>query len=108
MTDDAYSPYHPPPQTDPGPRSALEDYLGQPIVIDTRSPYIIIGTLRHIGHDYLTLESADVHDTTTSSTTKDQYIIQAARVGLCTNRAGAKVRIAEIISISLLKDVQTT
>ena len=86
--------------------SGLEDYLDQPIVIDTRSPYVIIGTLRRIDPDYLALESVDVHDTAPSSTTKDQYIMQAARLGLCTNRTAAKVRIAEIISISLLKDVE--
>ena len=49
MTDDTYPPYHPPPQTDAGSCSGLEDYLGQPIVIDIRSPYVILGTLRHDG-----------------------------------------------------------
>jgi len=84
----------------------LEEYLGQEVVIDTQSSYIIIGTLKGIDRDYLTIEDADIHDTNYAESTKDQYIMEAARLGLCPNRSGAKVRASVIISISLLKDIK--
>ena len=64
---------------------------------------------RRIDRDYLTLEDVDVHDSADghSKTTKDRYLMDAGKLGICTNRAAAKVRIAEIISISLLRDVPT-
>jgi len=86
-------------------RSALEDYLGRSVVIDTRSAYVVMGKLVGIAYDYLTLADVDVHDTRTSTSTKDQYIMEANRLGVCTNRGEAKVRVAIIISVSPLDDV---
>ena len=91
----------------PDQSSGLEDYLGQPVVLDTRSSYIIIGTLTQVGADCLTLENVDVHDTSDGRSTKEHYIMEAHKLGLRTNRGGAKVRLAEVISVSLLKDVET-
>ena len=97
------------PGDEPCRPTGLEEYLDRPIVIDTRSTYVIIGTLRRIDREYLTLEDVDVHDSADghSKTTKDRYIMDAGKLGICTNRAAAKARIAEIISISLLNDVKT-
>ena len=88
------------------PRSDLEEYLGQQVVVDTRSTYIILGTLTAIGRDCLTLESVDVHDTTDSDSTKDHYIMESHKLGIRTNRRSVKVRLAEVISVSLLRDVE--
>ncbi|MBM4034449.1 MAG: hypothetical protein FJ291_22110 [Planctomycetes bacterium] len=90
----------------PQPPSSLEPYLGQQVVIDTRSSYIILGTLTAIANDFLTLENVDVHDTSDASSTKDHYIMESHKLGLRTNRRGAKVRTAEIIAVSLLRDVE--
>ncbi|MFP4055612.1 MAG: hypothetical protein ACLF0G_01950 [Candidatus Brocadiia bacterium] len=92
------------PPTQP---SGLEDYLGEQVVVDTRSSYVLLGTLVGIHRDYLTLETVDVHDTGFAESTKDQYIMEAGRLGICANRNGAKVRIAEVVSVSLLRDVIT-
>ena len=98
-----------PPGDEPGRPTGLEEYLDQPVVIDTRSTYVILVTLRRIDRDYLTLEDVDVHDGADghSKTTKDRYIMDASKLGICANRAATKVRAAEIVSISLLRDVQT-
>jgi len=90
----------------PQPHNGLEPYLGQQVVLDTRSTYIILGTLTHIGADCLTLENVDIHDTSDASSTKDHYIMESHKLGIRTNRRAAKVRTAEIISISLLRDVE--
>ncbi|MBM4038501.1 MAG: hypothetical protein FJ290_08300 [Planctomycetes bacterium] len=86
--------------------AGFEPYLGQQVVLDTRSTYIILGTLTAIGPDCLTLENVDVHDTSDASSTKDHYIMESHKLGIRTNRRAAKVRTAEIISISLLRDVE--
>jgi len=86
--------------------SSLESYLGQQVVVDTRSSYILIGTLTNIAPDYLTLENVDVHDTTDADSTKDHYIMESHKLGVRTNRRAALVRVAEIISVSLLRDVE--
>ena len=87
--------------------TGLEEYLGQEVVIDTLSTFIFVGRLVRIDRSYLTLEAVDVHDTTDSSSTKDHYIMEAHKLGVRTNRGGVKVRSAVIISVSLLKDVET-
>ena len=86
--------------------SDLQEYLGQQVVVDTRSTYIILGTLTAIGRDCLTLENVDVHDTTDSESTKDHYIMESHKLGIRTNRRSVKVRLAEVISVSLLRDVE--
>ena len=86
--------------------SDLEEYLGQQVVVDTRSTYIILGTLTAIGRDCLTLENVDVHDTSDSDSTKDHYIMESHKLGIRTNRRSVKVRLAEVISVSLLRDVE--
>lgn len=88
------------------PKSGFEEYLGQQVVVDTRSSYIILGTLVGISPDCLTLENVDVHDTTDSNSTKDFYIMESHKLGIRTNRRSVKVRTAEIISVSLLRDVE--
>jgi len=92
--------------TPPPSHNGLESYLGQQVVLDTRSSYIILGTLTEIAPDCLTLENVDVHDTTDAHSTKDFYIMEAHKLGIRTNRRSAKVRTAEIISLSLLRDVE--
>ena len=89
-----------------GHLSTLEEYLGQQIVIDTTSTYIIIGTLTAIGPDCLTLENVDVHDTMDADSTKDHYIMEACKLGVRTNRRGTKVRTDKIVSVSLVRDVE--
>lgn len=92
-----------PPQPPP---SDLEGYLGQQVVVDTRSTYIFLGTLTAVGHDCITLENVDVHDTTDSESTKDHYIMESHKLGIRTNRRSARVRLAHIVSVSLLRDVE--
>jgi hypothetical protein len=84
----------------------FDAYLGQQVVVDTRSTYIILGTLTAATPDCLTLENVDVHDTTDGSSTKDHYIMESHKLGIRTNRRAARVRIAEVISVSLLRDVE--
>ena len=94
-------------EASPPDATGLDDYLGKQVVVDTDSQLIIIGTLVGADRHYLTLEDVDVHDASDSSSTKDNYIMESHKLGLRSNRGGAKVRLARVVSISLLDDVDT-
>jgi len=95
------------PDDAPSDPTGLEDYLGKQVIIDTDSQLIIVGTLVAADRHYLTLEDVDVHDTCDSSSTKDNYIMESHKYGPRSNRGGAKVRLARVVSLSLLDDVET-
>ncbi|HNZ66173.1 MAG: hypothetical protein KBC30_08755 [Planctomycetes bacterium] len=85
--------------------SELQDYIGKPVVVDTKSEYMYIGILLLDGEEFLTLNNVDVHDHSSTSTTKEFYIMESAKFDIKKNRKQVKVRKQEMISISLLEDV---
>ena len=85
---------------------AVEQLVGQTVVLDVATPYVYIGTLQ--GHDlhYLILENADVHDLRdTNTTTRELYVLEAKRHGFHHNRKRVLVRREEVVSLSALDDV---
>ncbi len=92
-------PYEPPPE--------IKDLIGKQVVVDTDSAYVYVGTLEVIGIDYLGLINVDVHDTTDSKSTKEQYAHETRKVGLRSNRNLTYVRVARVVSISKLDDIIT-
>jgi hypothetical protein len=83
----------------------LEPLIGKQIVVDTDSSYIYVGTLEQASADYLTLSSVDVHDTSDSNTSKEAYAHETRKLGARSNRKNTLVRVARILSISLLDDI---
>jgi small nuclear ribonucleoprotein (snRNP)-like protein len=83
----------------------LEALIGKQIVVDTDSSYVYIGVLEATGSDYLALSGVDVHDTGDSKTTKEAYAHETKKLGARSNRKHTLVRIARILSISLLEDI---
>jgi len=83
----------------------LRDVLGQQVVVDTRSPYIYLGTLDSFGECFVTLREVDVHDITDSHSTKEIYIMNARKLGIQRNRTSVRILRAEVVSISPLSDV---
>jgi hypothetical protein len=86
-------------------RESLSDVFDKDVVLDTRGPLLYIGTLKAIGVCFYTLVDADVHDIADSSTSKEVYIMEAAKHGVRKNRESVLVRKTEIVSLSLLGDV---
>lgn len=93
--------------TDPAPtdQDELAEFLGQDVVLDTRGELLYVGKLAKIGHWFFTLEGADVHDLPNSRTSKEVYLIEAAKYGIKKNRHSVVVRKAEVVSLSLLSQV---
>ncbi len=83
----------------------INEFIGQLVVLDLISPYVYLGILTGEDSQYLILEDADAHDLRDSSTTRDQYIIEAVRHGINVNRSRVLVQKSQIVGISLLDDV---
>jgi hypothetical protein len=64
-----------------------------------------VGTLVSIDEEFYELADADVHDTESTSTTRDLYIINVRKYGVKKNRDRVLVRRSRVVSISKLDDV---
>ncbi len=83
----------------------LQPFTGHQVVLDTRGELVYIGTLEKVGSWFLTLTDADVHDLQETRTSKEVYIMEAAKHGIKKNRQSVLVRRSEVVSISLLTEV---
>jgi len=88
-----------------GEPAEMGGLLEREVVVDTRSPYVYLGTLEECSDGFVTLRDVDVHDTTDSRSTKEIYVMNARKFGIQRNRARVKIKLSEMISISLLSDV---
>lgn len=80
-------------------------YANRPVVLDTRSAYIYIGTLAKVDDAWLELVDVDVHDSSEGHSTKEKYVMEARKFGVKANRKRVSVRREFIVSLSLLEDV---
>jgi hypothetical protein len=79
--------------------------IGQEVVLDMASPYVVIGRLTATHHDYLELVEVDVHDLRDTQTTREKYVLDCRLHGIRPNRARAWISLRELVGISRLADV---
>ena len=79
--------------------------VGQDVVVDTDSPQVYLGKLESVDHEFVALTEADVHDSQSTTTTRDLYIINTAKFGIKKNRERVLVRTPRVVSLSLLTEV---
>jgi hypothetical protein len=83
----------------------LEEYLGQKVVVDMRSPFVCLGTLKRIDEMWLELANADVHDLRDTQSTREIYVSESRATGIKRNRKNVLVVRADVVAVSLLDDV---
>ena len=83
----------------------LKELIGRGVVVDTDSALLYIGTLAKADDVFYELTEADAHDSTTTTTPRDLYIINVAKYGVKKNRERVLVRRARVVSLSALDDV---
>lgn len=83
----------------------FQELVGQLVVVDTDSDHLYAGELVSVDDAALELSEADVHDLTTSSTTRDVYIINLVKFGIKKNRERVLVRMARVVSLSRISDI---
>ncbi|MFN6106933.1 MAG: hypothetical protein ACK5EA_21100 [Planctomycetaceae bacterium] len=84
---------------------SLDLLIGREVVLDTASPYVILGRLANWNEQFLVLEQADVHDLRDTSTTRENYIVDSLRHGIRINRRRVFVSRRDIVCFSALNDV---
>ncbi len=89
----------------PMDREELEEYFNKPVVVDTGTPFIYIGTLSQIGNSFIALNDVDVHQADGGGPAKEKYVLSAKKFGIKKNRFSTKIRIDIMTSISHLEDI---
>jgi hypothetical protein len=89
---------------DPAP-ALWQELSGEMVVLDTNSPYIILGRLEREVVNWLVLTEVDVHDLRDTPTTREKYILDSRVHGIRANRKQAWVRLQEVVAVSRLSDV---
>jgi hypothetical protein len=83
----------------------LEELIGEIVVIDLRSTYVCLGTLKKVSPDILELRNADLHDLRDTQTTRENYVADSALTGIKRNRKKLLLMRSEMVAIARLKDV---
>jgi len=83
----------------------LETLIGQTVIVDTKGPFLYVGTLRQVNANTLLLTDVDVHNCADSPTSNDLYLIQLCTDGIRINRQSVYVLAKEVVSVSLLSDI---
>jgi small nuclear ribonucleoprotein (snRNP)-like protein len=83
----------------------LDEFIGRPVVVDLRSPFVCLGTLQGFDEQCLDLRQADVHDLRDTTTTREKYVSESRATGVKQNRKRVLVVRADVVAISLLTDV---
>jgi hypothetical protein len=83
----------------------LEKFVGQVVIIDLRSPYVCLGTLKGFDETYLDLRNADLHDLRDTDTTRENYVVSSRLTGIKRNRKRLLLVRAEVVAVSRLRDV---
>jgi len=83
----------------------LEEFLDQKIVLDFRSEFVCLGTLRKVDEHFLELRNADMHDLRDTETSRENYVAASVATGIKRNRKRILVSRADVVAISKLDDV---
>ena len=86
-------------------KETLLNLVKQQVVVDTRSPWVYIGTLAEVQTDCLLLTNVDVHDSGETSTPKERYVLDSTKTGITPNRRSVYVNLEYVVSVSLLAEV---
>jgi hypothetical protein len=85
--------------------SWLTSLIGQVVVLDLDEQYLVIGTLRSVESDHLTLGEADLHDHHESNCTKEVYLMETKSLGVRFNRRQVAIPRTRLLAVSRLEDI---
>ena len=83
----------------------LDEFLDQKVVLDFRSEFVCLGTLRKVDEHFLELRNADMHDLRDTETSRENYVAASVATGIKRNRKRILVSRADVVAISKLDDV---
>jgi len=83
----------------------LEQFIDQRIVIDCRSEYVCLGTLKRFDDHFIELKNADLHDLRDTDTSRENYVAASVKTGIKRNRKRVIISRHDIVAISKLEEV---
>jgi small nuclear ribonucleoprotein (snRNP)-like protein len=83
----------------------LQEFFGQKVVVDLRSPYVCIGTLETADEQWLVLRNADLHDFRDTDTSRENYVAESRATGVKRNRKRVLLVRADVVAVARLEDV---
>ena len=83
----------------------MDEFLDQKVVLDFRSEFVCLGTLRKVDEHFLELRNADLHDLRDTETSRENYVAASVATGIKRNRKRLLVSRADVVAISRLDDV---
>ncbi len=86
-------------------KEELKKFIKKPIVVDTRSAWIYIGTLEKVLEGSIVLSHVDVHDSRETRTSKEEYVLESRVSGIKANRDSVYINLDYLVSFSALTDV---
>ena len=84
---------------------ALDQMVGQIVVLDLKSSYVCLGMLEAIDPLFFVMTDADLHDFRDSTATRELYVYDSARLGIHRNRARALIRRDEVVALTRFADI---
>lgn len=88
-------------------RRALQELIGQTVVLDTSGEIVYLGRMVDVDDTGVWLEDADVHDCGEGHAGKEYYVIESAHHGVRVNRRRVFVLRSSIMSVSGMSDIVT-
>ena len=83
----------------------IDELIDQKVVIDCRSEFVCLGTLKRYDDHFLELRNADLHDLRDTDTTRENYVAASVATGIKRNRKRVMVSRLEVVAISRLDEV---
>ena len=83
----------------------LDEMLNQKVVIDFRTEYVCLGTLKRYDEHFLELRNADLHDLRDTDTSRENYVASSVATGVKRNRKKVLIGRSEVVAVSKLEDV---
>src|SRR5437870_1833882 len=83
----------------------VDELIGEKVVIDLRSPFVVLGTLLRADELFLELKNADLHDLRDTDTSRELYVAESRATGIKRIRRRVLVARAEVIAVARLEDV---
>lgn len=83
----------------------LEEFLNDKVVIDCRSEFVCLGTLKKVGDHFLELRNADLHDLRDTDTSRENYVAASVATGIKRNRKKVLISRTEVVAIARLDEV---
>ncbi len=83
----------------------LDALIGVEVVIDLRSTYVCLGTLKSVNEHWFTLTDADLHDLRDTPTNRENYVAESMMTGIKRNRTEVFINAAEVVAVTRFKDL---